>query len=110
MGRFPKGGWDIADCEDLTTWSKELQTLDPSKELRQIVVSLLSLAAQILDIATPVEMDAELSDEEEVPPLPTTDKSAGTIRVKGRAAVPVRADELPETIENIPSVRPYPID
>lgn len=109
MERFPTGDeWDIGECEDLVDWSKELRTLDPSKELRAIVVSLRSLSAQILHISTPVEFDGETSDDGEieiskVEPAPNT----GTIRVKSRATVPVRAADLPEKFPNDPKVNDY---
>ena len=57
MTRFPHGGWDIDELDDLGTWANSLKVLEPSKTLLGIVVKLKDLSTRLEAISAPDEFD-----------------------------------------------------
>ena len=70
MTRFPHGGWDIDELDDLGTWANSLKVLEPSKTLRGIVVKLKDLSTRLEAISAPDEFN-ETSSVEQGPVVPT---------------------------------------
>ena len=70
MTRFPHGGWDIDDLDDLGAWANSLKVLEPNKTLRGIVVKLKDLSTRLETISAPDEFD-EASSIEQGPAMPS---------------------------------------
>jgi hypothetical protein len=88
MKMFPAGGWDVEEFEDPGDWVKEIKTLEPTKSLREIVISFKELSTVITKVTEPEEFEeegeSEVDDADPSASLPAKEeRSAGTIHVSG---------------------------
>ena len=93
MTRFPHGGWDIDELDDLGTWANSLKVLEPSKTLRGIVVKLKDLSTRLEAISAPNEFD-EVSSVEQGPVVPTRPSAPSEAAAAPRDAPMFVTDDL----------------
>lgn len=63
MKKFPPGGWNSDDLEDIADWTKEIRRLDGSRTLREVVISLQTYSGILMDLFEPIQFDEEGSDK-----------------------------------------------